>query len=162
MEYLHDANKKMQKYHEARELMRKGKLKSKNAPRSDASFIQLGIGGAFVLAFLSMPFLGKKIAQDEEFRNKWIPKWYDYTVRKPENPWTREELHEQMLAVQQDLRERAIRGEFTPENLAEMQRNMSGMDYPHRAGIDRSKIPSQWDRIHPGLDDDEELDERDS
>jgi hypothetical protein len=159
--YLKEANRQMEKYHQTRELMKQGKLKSKNAQYGpkNAAGAQMAVVGFFLAAFLSMPFLGKKIAQDEEFREKYVPKFMDFTVPKPENPWTRDELHEQMLQIQRDIRERAIRGEFTPEKLQEMKGSLAGMDYPHRSGIDKSKIPKGWDKIHPGLDDDEDLNE---
>jgi hypothetical protein len=159
--FLKDANRQMEKYHQTRELLKQGKLKSANAHRGpkSAAGAQMAVVGFFLAAFLSMPFLGKKIAQDEEFRKKWVPKFADFTVPKPENPWTRDELHEQMLQVQRDIRERAIRGEFTPEKLQQMQGSLEGLDYPHRSGIDKSKIPKGWDKIHPGLDDDEDLNE---
>jgi hypothetical protein len=160
--YLKEANRQMEKYHQTRELFKQGKLKSKNAhlgPKSPTAG-QLAVVGFFIAAFLSMPFLGKKIAQDEEFKKKWVPKCMDYTIPKPENPWTRDELHEQMLQIQRDIRERAIAGEFTPEKLEQMQGSLAGLDYnPHRAGIDKSKIPKGWDKIHPGVDDDEDVNE---
>jgi hypothetical protein len=159
--YLKEANRQMEKYHQTRELFKQGKLKSQNAHRGPktAAGAQMAVVGFFLAAFLSMPFLGKKIAQDEEFKKKWVPKFMDYTVPKPENPWTRDELHEQMLQIQREIRERAIAGEFTPEKLQQMQGSLAGLDMPHRAGIDKSKIPKGWDKIHPGLDDDEDLNE---
>jgi hypothetical protein len=160
--FMKDANAKMQTYHEARELLRQGKLPSANAHRGpkNASAAQGAVAVVFVMAFFAMPFLGKKIATDDEFRKTWMPAWYDFTVKKPERAWTRQELHEQMLAVQRDVRERAIAGEFTPQKLQEMQSAMQQSSYqPHREGINRSKIPKEWDKIHPGLDDDEKLDE---
>jgi hypothetical protein len=159
--YLKEANRQMEQYHQTRELLKQGKLKSKNDHRGPKSAhgAQMGVVVFFLAAFLSMPFLGKKIAQDEEFRKKWVPAFADFTVPKPENPWTRDELHEQMLQIQRDIRERAIRGEFTPEKLKQMKGSLEGMDYPHRSAIDKSKIPKGWDKIHPGLDDDEDLNE---
>jgi hypothetical protein len=171
---LKDANAQMQKYHETRELKRQGKLvnlNGKNQQSNSATAAQAGIMVAFLLAFMSTPFLGKKIAQDEEFRNKYIPAWYDFTVKRPEHAWTRDELHEQMLQVQHDIHTRAIAGEFTPEKLQELQNAMQtpngssslaldDLYHPHRKGIDRTKIPKEWDMVHPGLASDEDLDER--
>jgi hypothetical protein len=159
--YLKEANRQMEKYHQTRELMKAGKLKSVNTHRGpkNAAGAQMAVVGVFLALFLCTPFIGKKIAQDEDFRKKWVPSFYDFTVKKPENPWTREELHEQMVQVQRDIRERAIRGEFTPEKMKEMQGSLEGLNYPNRSGIDKSKIPKGWDKIHPGLDDDEELNE---
>jgi hypothetical protein len=156
--YLREANSKMKEYHHTRELMRQGKLKSKRATKNEDHIpqLQFAIISIFLVAFLSTPFVGRKIATDPEFREKWVPSWYDYTVKKPENAWTRQELHEQALEIQRDIRERAIRGEFTPEKLEEMRRTFQGMEYPHREGMDRSKIPKEWDRLHPGLDGDDD------
>jgi hypothetical protein len=100
--YLHEANRTMETYHETRELMRQGKLPAKYNGKGDShnkmaggatQTTQLAIVGLFLLAFLSTPMIGRKIAQDDEFRQKYIPSWYDFTVKKPENPWTRDELH---------------------------------------------------------------------
>lgn len=173
---LKDANAQMQKYHETRELMRQGKLTKLNnngKQNNSATATQAGIVVVFLVAFMSTPFLGKKIARDEEFRKKYIPSWYDFTVKRPENPWTRDELHEQMLQVQSEIHNRAIAGEFTPEKLKELQDAMQSPNssssvaldelyHPHRHGIDRSKIRKEWDMVHPGLAAGEELDERDS
>jgi hypothetical protein len=172
---LKDANAQMQKYHETRELMRQGKLKnlnSNNQMNHTATAVQASILVVFLLAFIASPFIGKKIARDDEFRKKYIPSWYDFTVKKPENAWTRDELHEQMLQVQHDIHTRAIAGEFTPEKLQQLQnalqspmgssQDMDNVYHPHRQGMDRSRIPKEWDMIHPGMDVDEELDERDN
>jgi len=169
--YLRQANDTMQKYHETRELMRRGLLKSKNSKSASgggtSGTAQLGIVAAFVAAFLATPFLGKKIARDEAFRERWVPKWYDYTVKKPENPWTRQELHEQMLAVQRDLHDRAIRGEFQPDKLEDLKRTLEREAFGHlherreRQNRDSnakgsSSVPKEWDRVHPLLDDDDD------
>jgi hypothetical protein len=157
-EYMREANKQMERYHEAREAFKAGKLKSKN-PRQgsrDSTAAQFTVAGVFLVVFFATPFLGRKIAQDDEFRERWIPSWYDFTVKKPDNAWTRDELHEQMLEVQRNIRERAIAGDFTPEKLEEMQRSLEGMNYPHREGMDRSKVPKVWDSIHPGAEDDDD------
>lgn len=163
--YMKEANAQMQKYHEARELLKQGKLKSVNehrGPKQTSIAQQAGVFVVFLAAFITMPFVGKKIATDDEFREKWVPSWYDFTVKKPENPWTREELHEQMLQVQKDIHERAIAGEFTPEKLEELQNSLISPAYRHREGLDRSKVPKEWDKIHPGLDDNENVDESDA
>lgn len=106
---------------------------------------------SLVCAFILTPFLGRKIAYDEEFKEKYIPKWFDYTLNKPKNAWTKEELHEQVLILQHQLHQRAINGEFTPEKLDEMRRNLHKKpekeEYAHFA------------KLHPGVDDDEELED---
>jgi hypothetical protein len=164
--YLKAANAEMEKYHHARELMKQGKLSSKGKSSTanngfNTGYSQLGIVAVFLAAFLVSPFIGKRIAQDEEFRKRWIPSWYDFTVPKPENPWTREELHEQMVAVQREIRERAIAGDFSPEKLDELQKNLEGQDQytAHRASIDQSEIRQEWERIHPGLEEGEDVNE---
>lgn len=163
-EYLKDANRQMQKYHEAKDLMKQGKLPSKNAHLRGNQASQmhyLAVCGCFLAAFLATPFIGKKIATDKDFRDKWVPSWYDFTVPEPEKPWTRQELHEQMLAVQKDLRERAIAGEFTPDKLEGMEQQLDSLNTlkPFRKELDRSKIPEGWDKVHPGLESDESLHE---
>eukprot|EP00977_Amphora_coffeiformis_P019401 scaffold7213_cov166-Amphora_coffeaeformis.AAC.17 len=168
-EYLKAANAEMERYHHARELLRQGKLKSKTTvatagrPSESSSYntgmAQLGVVTLFLVAFMATPLVGKKIAKDEEFRNKWVPSWYDFTVAKPENPWTREELHEQMIAVQREIRERAIRGEFSAEKLEELQKNLEGQYTTHRATMPQSAIRKEWERIHPGLEEGEDVNE---
>ena len=181
--YLHQANAEMEKYHQTKELLRQGKLVSKRRQQqqqqqqqqptssssssssdgqhpSNALAIQLTVVGLFIVCFAATPWIGRKIAQDEDFRQTYIPAWYDYTVRKPEKPWTRQELHEQMVAVQTDLRERAIRGEFTADKLQEMQqRNNLQYHPPNTSPQEQENVPAGWNRIHPGLADDESVNE---
>ena len=111
----------------------------------------LSTGMTLLCSFLVTPFLGKKIAYDEEFRKKYIPEWYDYTIEKPKSAWTKEELHEQVMLLRTQLHERAIAGEFTPEKLEEMRRNLQkkpeNPEYAHFA------------QLHPGVDADEELED---
>jgi hypothetical protein len=159
--YLHNANAEMQKYEQARQLMRQGKLKSANSGKrsQNTQVAQMGVVGVLLGLFLLSPLLGKKIAQDKEFRQKWIPAWFDFTVQEPEHAWTREELHEQMLEVQRELRERAIAGDFSPAKLEEIQKRTMHQQQPHRSDIDQSKIPKEWERIHPGVEDDESFED---
>lgn len=155
-EYLHQANLEMSKYHDAREMMRRGQLKSKNSQRSSSDATQaaqVGVVALFLVSFLATPFIGKKIAQDKEFREKYVPKWYDFTL-KEEKGWTREELHEQMLQVQKDIRERAIRGEFTPDNLRKMQQNLGAVPL----AAESNAQTAAWDKIHPEMIEDDEND----
>lgn len=153
-----DASRKMASYEEARILAKQGKLKSKRRGQSEnvksQNAIQMSLLATLTLAFIASPILGKKIAQDEEFREKYVPTWYDFRVKSPESAWTREELHEQLVQVERDIRERAIRGDFTPDKLDEMKRNMQprndlseeDLHYANKYG---------WGRIHPGVDPDE-------
>jgi hypothetical protein len=176
-EILRNANQQMFKYHEAKVLMAQGKLPSKNAhlKPDQPGWIQAGIFGTFLIVFFSMPFLGKKIATDEEFRNKYVPDWYNFTVPKPANPWTRQELHEQMVEQQRILRERAIQGDFHPDKLASLQnrfqnlqsnnKNNTTTSSPNERQSDPTRnateddIPFGWNRLHPGLEDHENVDE---
>lgn len=102
-------------------------------------------------AFLITPFLGRKIAYDEEFRKKYIPAWYDYTVERPQNAWTKEELQQEIMLLQRKLHERAIAGEFTPEKLEEMRRKL--------AKEPEEEEYAHFSQLHPGVDDDEELED---
>lgn len=106
---------------------------------------------SLVCAFILTPFLGRKIAYDEDFRLKYIPKWFDYTLNKPKNAWTKEELHEQVVLLQQQLHKRAINGEFTPEKLDEMRRNL------HKKP--EKEEYAYFAKLHPGVDDDEDLED---
>jgi hypothetical protein len=65
----------MKGYVETRILAKQGKLKKRGASektKSDSK-IQLSLLISLAAAFLASPILGKKIAQDEEFRNKYVP-----------------------------------------------------------------------------------------
>ena len=107
---------------------------------------------SLVCAFILSPFLGRKIAYDEEFKNNYIPNWFDFTLNKPKNAWTKEELHEQIVQLQKQLHERVIRGEFTPEKLDEMRRNLD-------RGVPVKEEYAHFAKLHPGVDDDEELED---
>lgn len=159
---LRDANRQMQGYVEARILAKQGKLKSKGRGQSDnvksQNAIQLSLMISLMAAFIASPILGKKIAQDDEFREKYIPSWYDFRVKAPESAWTRDELHEQLVSVERDMRARAIRGDFTPEKLEELKRGMQ----PRRDLSDDDIMYAEkygWGRIHPGIDPDEDSDD---
>jgi hypothetical protein len=93
------------------------------------------------------PFLGRRIAQDKEFRDKYIPAWYDFTLKKPQHAWTRQEIHEQIVQVQKELHERAIRGDFTEDKLDNMRRHFANRP-PEEHG---------WDLLHPGIDEDDDV-----
>lgn len=108
-------------------------------------------GVSLLCSFLITPFLGRKIAYDEEFKEKYIPKWYDYTLEKPKNAWTKEELHQELMRLQRELRERAIAGDFTPEKLEEMRRNLQKK--PER------EEHAHFAKLHPGVDDDEDVED---
>jgi len=105
------------------------------------------------VAFLATPFLGKRIAEDEEFRKKWIPSFYDFTIEKPKDAWTRDQIHELIVELKRDLHERAIRGEFTPDKIEEMRRHFA-QDDPRKDAYGNG-----WDKIHPGVEDDESIEE---
>ena len=147
-EALREANAKMREYAMNRPPIEK--VKRKRKANSDHT-LQMALAASFVTVFLATPLIGRKIAQDEEFRKKYVPAFYDYTLEKPANPWTRKELHEQLVALQAELHEKAIAGEFTPEKLEEMRR--------HFAGVDVNNDPHGWGKLHPGVDDDEDLED---
>jgi hypothetical protein len=106
---------------------------------------------SLVCTFLLTPFLGRKIAYDEEFREKYVPSWYDFSVERPKNAWTKEELQREITMLQTSLRERAIAGEFTPEKLEEMRRTI------HRKP--EKEEHAHFAKMHPGVDDDEDLED---
>ena len=66
------ANKEMKGYTQTRILAKKGLLPSKNRQKSEehrsANVIQLSIFISLAAAFVISPILGRKIAQDDEFR----------------------------------------------------------------------------------------------
>ena len=147
-EALREANAKMREYAMNRPPIEKVKRKRK---ANSEHTLQMALAASFVTVFLATPLLGRKIAQDEEFKKKYVPAFYDFTLEKPANPWTRKELHEQLVALQAELHEKAIAGEFTPEKLEEMRR--------HFAGVDVNNDPHGWGKLHPGVDDDEDLED---
>jgi hypothetical protein len=164
--YLRKANDQMQKYYATRELMRQGKLKPhpanakllESSSQSDGTTaIQAGILIFFLVAFAATPFIGKKIASDSEFRAQYIPSWYDFTIPKPERPWTRQEIHEQIVAVERHLMERAQRGEFTDAKLDDLRSSMNNETSGDNTVEDKRQ--RAWDRLHPGLADDEDVNE---
>eukprot|EP00543_Licmophora_paradoxa_P006119 CAMPEP_0202443700 /NCGR_PEP_ID=MMETSP1360-20130828/2887_1 /ASSEMBLY_ACC=CAM_ASM_000848 /TAXON_ID=515479 /ORGANISM="Licmophora paradoxa, Strain CCMP2313" /LENGTH=158 /DNA_ID=CAMNT_0049059443 /DNA_START=114 /DNA_END=590 /DNA_ORIENTATION=+ len=149
---LKDANEKMRQYQLNRpslEVIHESKRRSKQ--RDNEHYIQALILGSFLAAFVMTPFLGHRIATDEDFRKRLVPSWYDFSIEKPKSAWTRAELHEQLVQVQSDLHERAIRGEFTPEKLEEMRR--------HFDGVDPKNDKHGWGKLHPGVDDDEDVED---
>ena len=148
----------MASYATARILAKQGKLKSKREGTSatvrSQSAIQLSLLVSFIVAFIASPIIGKKIAQDDEFREKYIPSWYDFRVRPVDSAWTRAELHEQIVNVEKDLRERAIRGDFTPEKLEELKSKLQPRSNLSDEDIMYAKKYG-WERIHPGVDEDD-------
>ncbi|KAL7447898.1 hypothetical protein ACHAWC_000193 [Mediolabrus comicus] len=120
---LENANESMKAYYSyPPEKVIAAKRAKFNARHMNKQFyLQLGLGVSLLCSFLATPFIGRKIAYDEEFKKKYIPSWYDYTLEKPKSAWTRAELQEQLVQLRTDLHERAIRGEFTPEKLDEKE-----------------------------------------
>jgi len=123
--------------------------KRKHYGRAGQTYTQVSFGLSIFIAFIMTPFLGKKIATDEEFR-KYIPNWYfeSYRSKIPERK-DKLTLHEQLIVMQKDLHERAIRGEFTKENRDKMI--FSEGKY--------KDDPYGWSKIHPGVDDEEDDDD---
>jgi len=150
---LRDANEKMRQYYINRPPIELLQRKKKRNNRDNEHLIQFAAASAFLAAFLITPFIGKKIARDEEFRKKFIPEWYDFTIEKPDYAWTRQELHEQMVDLKLFLHEQAIAGEFTPKKLDEMRRM-----FPNQGPKDDL---NGWSKLHPGVDDDEDVEDDD-
>ena len=156
---LHDANEKMSHYHFARLAKLRGELPSKQKTQERGfNPWQGAVIGVFLVGFALSPFLGKKIAKDKEFRQKYIPSWYDFTIKRPTSELTREEVHEQILQLQKEIRGRAIAGEFSDEKIAKMRRYMDGLD-PENKEFNPDNDEHAWSKLHPGVADDEEVEE---
>lgn len=114
---------------------------------------QISWGVSLFIAFIATPFLGKKLAKDPDFR-KFFPEWYyeKYRVEYPEHSNTRQSLHDQLVEMQQDLRQRAINGEFTDEKLKKMT-------FLENQNEHEESDPHGFGKIHPGVDDDDEDDD---
>jgi hypothetical protein len=163
-EAIKNANDVMKGYVETRILAKQGKLKSKrktSQSQRSQNVIQISLFLSLSAAFIVSPWLGKKIATDEEFRNKYVPSWYpDFRVKTPDSAWTRQELHEQIVQVEKDMRERAIRGDFTPDKLEVMKGQMEP-----RSDLSEDDVAMAdkygWGRLHPGVDPDDFDDDED-
>ena len=166
LEVMRKADATMKTYHDAKLAKLRGELPSKNnfEDRGFSRF-QLAVVGLTVLGFIAAPFLGKKIAKDKEFREKYIPDWYDYTVKRPTSEMTREEVHEQILQLQKEIRARAKAGEFSDEKLSKMRRYMDGLDTESNKDFNPDNDqhawspPSQFAKLHPGVADDEDIED---
>eukprot|EP00553_Chaetoceros_curvisetus_P007866 CAMPEP_0204615868 /NCGR_PEP_ID=MMETSP0717-20131115/3249_1 /ASSEMBLY_ACC=CAM_ASM_000666 /TAXON_ID=230516 /ORGANISM="Chaetoceros curvisetus" /LENGTH=180 /DNA_ID=CAMNT_0051628909 /DNA_START=70 /DNA_END=612 /DNA_ORIENTATION=+ len=154
---LRNANEKMKSYYVNRPPVHliKKKRKFGDGPQDGAHLLQIAAVSSFLCAFLITPFLGRRIAYDEEFRNKYIPKWYDYSIEKPDYAYTRKDLHDQMIQVQNELHERAVNGDFSPEKLEAMRRQFHNKE----GSLSEQGKMMGWDQLHPGVDDDEELED---
>mmetsp|Transcript_14793 Transcript_14793/g.21119 ORF Transcript_14793/g.21119 Transcript_14793/m.21119 type:complete len:125 (+) Transcript_14793:277-651(+) len=115
-------------------------------------------GLTMFVGFVLSPFLGKKLATDPSYRTM-LPKWYDFTVTQ-EKGTTREEFQEMFIELQKELHERAIRGEFSPENWKKI-------DWYEEATVSSSSTAAAslaaeqgWDKVHP-LDDEDLSEESD-
>jgi hypothetical protein len=152
-EALERANESMKEYYQypVEKVLAAKKARFNERHRDKQFYLQLGLGMSLLCSFLATPFIGRKIAYDEEFKQKYVPSWYDYTLEKPKSAWTRAELQEQLVKLRTELHERAIRGEFTPEKLEEMRRNLEKK--PEKAEH------AHFAQLHPGVDDDEELED---
>jgi hypothetical protein len=107
--------------------------------------------------------------------------WFDFRVRAPSSAWTRQELHEQVVEVEREMRERAIKGEFSPEKLVSLRFaricffHVTELQLSHSALLPQQDLKRQmqprsdltdedmyyakkhgWGRIHPGIDEDED------
>jgi len=151
------ANKAMKGYTQTRILAKQGKLPSKNRRQSEehqsANAIQFSLFISLGLAFIISPILGRKIAHDDEFREKYVPDWYDFRVKPPKSAWTRQELHDQIVDVERDMRERAIKGDFKPEKLEALKQTLQPRSDLSSEDIAMAKKYG-WGAIHPGVDPD--------
>mmetsp|Transcript_28970 Transcript_28970/g.33349 ORF Transcript_28970/g.33349 Transcript_28970/m.33349 type:complete len:203 (+) Transcript_28970:134-742(+) len=112
--------------------------------------IQGTLGLSLCLAFIASPFLGQKIAKDDAFREKYVPEWYDCTVKKQKDALPREEYYDRMIDYSIDLHKRAIKGEFAADKLKKRDWEAEGK---------RNKDSHEdWAKIHP-FDDEEDDDE---
>jgi hypothetical protein len=69
-------------------------------------------------------------------------------------------LHQQIVQVETDMRERAIRGDFTPDKLEVMKGQME----PRSDLSDQDVAMADkygWGRLHPGVDPDDFDDDED-
>lgn len=150
---LEKANEAMKAYYSypPEKVIAAKKLKFDQRHRDKQFYFQVALGTTMLCSFLLTPFLGRKIAHDEEFKKKYIPEWYDYSIEKPKSAWTKEELHQQVMQVQYDLHQRAIAGEFTPEKLEDMRRHLQNKP--------KEEKYAHFAKLHPGVDDDEELED---
>ncbi|CAB9530440.1 expressed unknown protein (Partial), partial [Seminavis robusta] len=156
---LHEANETMKSYHHARLAKLRGELPSRNKTGPSTNYVQIGVVVAFMAAFCASPFLGKRIAQDKEFREKYVPSWYDFTIKKPTSELSREEVHDQILQLQKEIRARAIAGDFSDEKLSKMRRYMEGLDPEQNKEFNPDNDQHAWSKLHPGLDDDEDVED---
>lgn len=81
----------------------------------------------------------------------------DFTIKRPTSELSREEVHEQILQLQKEIRARAIAGEFSDEKINKMRRYMDGTD-PDKT-FDPDADVHAWSKLHPGVDDDEDIEE---
>eukprot|EP00549_Striatella_unipunctata_P016967 CAMPEP_0118696358 /NCGR_PEP_ID=MMETSP0800-20121206/13798_1 /TAXON_ID=210618 ORGANISM="Striatella unipunctata, Strain CCMP2910" /NCGR_SAMPLE_ID=MMETSP0800 /ASSEMBLY_ACC=CAM_ASM_000638 /LENGTH=180 /DNA_ID=CAMNT_0006595453 /DNA_START=92 /DNA_END=634 /DNA_ORIENTATION=- len=168
---LKEANEKMKAYFTDRPPLEKIKRRTLGDPSQHK--IQFAIGLLFVAAFVASPFLGKKIAQDEEFRTRYIPSWYDFTIKHETSEMSKEDMHETIVEHQRQLHERAIRGDFTPDKLQKLratyyqakqaqEQEEQEEDAAARRTLSNqqpSNDPYGWSKIHPGMDDDDDDDD---
>lgn len=160
MEILRKADATMKTYHDARLAKLRGELPSKQKNKERGiNPLQVAVIGLFLVGFAASPFLGKKIATDKEFREKYIPAWYDFTIKRPTSEMTREEVHEQILQLQKEIRGRAIAGDFSDEKIAKMRRYMDGLDPDNNKEFNPANDEHAWSKLHPGVSDDEDVEE---
>eukprot|EP00593_Proboscia_inermis_P008193 CAMPEP_0171322796 /NCGR_PEP_ID=MMETSP0816-20121228/115181_1 /TAXON_ID=420281 /ORGANISM="Proboscia inermis, Strain CCAP1064/1" /LENGTH=233 /DNA_ID=CAMNT_0011821361 /DNA_START=62 /DNA_END=763 /DNA_ORIENTATION=- len=125
-------------------------LGQKIASTTGQLVIQGTLGLSLCLAFIASPFLGQKIAKDDAFREKYVPEWYDCTVKKQKDALPREEYYDRMIDYSIDLHKRAIKGEFAADKLKKRDWEAEGK---------RNKDSHEdWAKIHP-FDDEEDDDE---
>jgi len=151
-----DACEKMKAYYINRppiEVIQESKRRSSQRDREHG--IQLAIVASFFVAFIATPFIGREIALNPDFRKRFVPAWYDFSIIQPKSEWTRADFHEILVAHQNDLHERAIRGEFAPDKL-ERLKEQGTLQHRYFKGVDPENDIHGWGKLHPGLEDDED------
>jgi len=116
---------------------------------------QAVIALSLLFAFIATPFLGKKLAKDEELRNKLESYGYNlYNTPKPREAavYSKEEHFRDLITLSRSLRERAINDDFKPEKLDRMKFNDD-------AEFSDANIPSGWGRIDLEEDDEDDDEE---
>lgn len=160
LEIMRKADATMKTYHDAKLAKLRGELPVKHK-FEDRSFTRahLGVLGFMMVGLIASPFMGKKIAQDKEFREKYVPDWADFTIKRPTSEMTREEVHEQILQLQKEIRARAKAGEFSDEKVGKMRRYMEGLDPESSKEFNPDNDKHAWSKLHPGVADDEDVEE---
>jgi hypothetical protein len=134
--------------------------------------LQVVVGATMLAGLVLSPFLGRKLALDPP---DWVPEWYNFRVPQ-EKGMTSREFQDMFIEMQQELHERAIKGEFHPDNMNKIDwskedhagANKTPMTADDRMQRDLERKLAQrhgWDKMQPldeeADDDAEEFEEID-